>query len=134
MHRGAYHSSNPDKARLPGVNGEPPKRVEGSSVLVTFSASYWRGVAPAGEDYGWRLVCFTAGGDATSDDAKSLILDAERAADRAQAVDAVNVLGWVGGWVRARCRDAHFLLFRSTAGDMPRHVSRHATARPTRSG
>ena len=93
-HRGAYHSNDPDEeGRLPGVNGEPPKRINGSSVHITFSASYWRGLAPAGQDYGWRLVCFTADGEGTSDDAKSLVVEAERAADRAQAVDAVNVLG-----------------------------------------
>lgn len=66
-------------------------------MLVTFSASYWRGVAPAGEDYGWRLVCFSADHGGTSDDAQSMIVDAKRAADRAQAVDAVNMLGWVVG-------------------------------------
>lgn len=76
-------------------------RVEGSSVLVTFAVSYWRGVAPAGEDYGWRLVCFAAGGSgivggggsATMDEANALVVDAEKAADRAEAVDAVNALG-----------------------------------------
>lgn len=87
--RGPYNDSS-GEARLPGVNGEPPLRVEGSSVLVTFSASYWTGVATAGEDYGWRMVCFTA---EDSDDAKASVDLAERAADRAAAVDAVNVSG-----------------------------------------
>lgn len=67
-------------------------RVQGSSVLVTFSASYWRGVAPAGEDYGWRLVCFTTS-SGTIDDAKALVAEADKAADRAEAVDAFNVMG-----------------------------------------
>lgn len=67
-------------------------RVDGPSVLVTFSASYWTGVATAGEDYGWRLVCFTA---RDSDDAAASVTLAERAADRATAVDAVNVSGRV---------------------------------------
>lgn len=87
--RGPYNDS-PGEARLPGVNGEPPMRVEGSSVLVTFSASYWTGVATAGQDYGWRLVCFTA---KDSDDAKASVDLANKAADRAAAVDAVNVSG-----------------------------------------
>ncbi len=65
-------------------------RVEGSSVLVTFSASYWAGVAPPGEDYGWRMVCFTAG---DVDEARALVAQAEKAADRAAAVDAVNING-----------------------------------------
>ena len=47
--RGPYNDSH-GEARLPGVNGEPPTRVEGSSVLVTFSASYWTGVATAGQE------------------------------------------------------------------------------------
>lgn len=87
--RGPYNDS-PGEARLPGVNGEPPMRVEGSSVLVTFSASYWTGVATAGQDYGWRLVCFTA---KDSDDAKASVDLANKAADRAAVVDAVNVSG-----------------------------------------
>lgn len=78
------------EARLPGVDAEPPMRVEGSSVLVLFSASYWRGAAPAGEDYGWRLVCFTA---PTDEKAQALVTEAERAADRVEAVDAVNIFG-----------------------------------------
>lgn len=89
--RGPYNDDTSDEARLPGVNGEPPMRVEGPSVLVTFSASYWTGVAPAEKDYGWRLVCFTAN---DSDDAKALVAEAERAADRAEAVDAVNINGY----------------------------------------
>lgn len=89
---GPYCSDPSCEERLPGVNGEPPMRVKGSSVVVTFSASYWRGIAPAGEDYGWRLVCFTAGGG-TIDDAKALVAEAEKAADRAEAVDSFNVLG-----------------------------------------
>lgn len=68
-------------------------RVEGSSVLVTFSASYWTGIAPAGEDYGWRLVCFTSD---SSDHAKASVAEADRAADRAEAVDAVNFNGYKG--------------------------------------
>ena len=87
--RGPYNDRR-GEARLPGVNGEPPMRVEGSSVLVTFSASYWTGVATAGEDYGWRLVCFSARDD---DDAKAAVELAEIAADRAAAVDAVNISG-----------------------------------------
>lgn len=90
--RGPYCNDPSCEERLPGVNGEPPMCIKGSSVLVTFAASYWRGVAPAGENYGWRLVCFTAGGG-TIDDAKSLVAEAEKAADRAEAVDAFNVLG-----------------------------------------
>ncbi|CBJ48393.1 Chain A, Crystal Structure Of The Bard1 Ankyrin Repeat Domain And Its Functional Consequences pdb/3C5R/B Chain B, Crystal Structure Of The Bard1 Ankyrin Repeat Domain And Its Functional Consequences [Ectocarpus siliculosus] len=88
--RGPYNVDTSGEARLPGVDGERPMRVQGSSVLVTFSASYWTGVAPAGEDYGWRLVCFTADDD---DHAKALVSEAERAADRAEAVDAVNTHG-----------------------------------------
>lgn len=65
-------------------------RVDGPSVLVTFTASYWTGVAPAAQDYGWRLVCFAAN---DKDDAKALVAEAERAADRAEAVDAVNING-----------------------------------------
>eukprot|EP00903_Cladosiphon_okamuranus_P008728 g8360.t1 len=87
--RGPYNYGS-SEAHLPGVNGEPPMRVEGSSLLITFSASYWTGVATAGEDYGWRLVCFTA---KDSDDAKASVDLAESAADRAAAVDAVNVSG-----------------------------------------
>ncbi|CAM9625890.1 unnamed protein product [Ectocarpus fasciculatus] len=88
--RGPYNGDTSGEARLPGVDGERPMRMQGSSVLVTFSASYWTGVAPAGEDYGWRLVCFTADDD---DHAKALVAAAERAADRAEAVDAVNTHG-----------------------------------------
>ncbi|CAN0543532.1 unnamed protein product, partial [Ectocarpus sp. 12 AP-2014] len=88
--RGPYNGDTSGEAHLPGVDGERPMRVQGSSVLVTFSASYWTGVAPAGEDYGWRLVCFPADDD---DQAKALVSDAERAADRAEAVDAVNTHG-----------------------------------------
>lgn len=92
--RGPYKQNDGDasteEARLPGVNGEPPMRVEGPSVLVTFTASYWTGVAPAAQDYGWRLVCFAAN---DSDDAKALVVEAEKAADRAEAVDAVNING-----------------------------------------
>lgn len=88
--RGPYNGDTSGEARLPGVDGERPMRVQGSSVLVTFSASYWTGVAPAGEDYGWRLVCFAADDD---DHAKALVSEAERAADRAEAVDAVNTHG-----------------------------------------
>ncbi|CAM9855573.1 unnamed protein product, partial [Hapterophycus canaliculatus] len=91
--RGPYNEDLSGEARLPGVNGEPPMRVEGSSMLVTFSASYWTGVAPAGEDYGWRLVCFSA---KSSEDAKALVQEAHRAADRAEAVDAVNFNGETG--------------------------------------
>lgn len=87
--RGPYNDGS-GEAHLPGVNGEPPMRVEGSSVLVTFSVSYWTGVATAGEDYGWRLVCFAA---RNSDDAKASVDLAERAADRAAVVDAVNISG-----------------------------------------
>lgn len=65
--------------------------MEGSSVLVTFSASYWPGLSPAGEDYGWRLVCYTA--DGRGHDAAALVADSERAADRSKAVDAFNALG-----------------------------------------
>lgn len=71
-------------------------RIEGSSVLITFAASYWRGVAPAGEDYGWRLVCFIPPSDGSvecDDEANVIVIEAERAADRAEAVDAVNKLG-----------------------------------------
>ncbi|CAN0353572.1 unnamed protein product, partial [Ectocarpus sp. 12 AP-2014] len=88
--RGPYNGDTSGEARLPGVDGERPMRVQGSSVLVTFSASYWTGVAPAGEDHGWRLVCFPADDD---DQAKALVSEAERAADRAEAVDAVNTHG-----------------------------------------
>eukprot|EP00752_Nemacystus_decipiens_P006514 g5866.t1 len=87
--RGPYNDS-PGEAHLPGVNGEPPMRVEGSSVLVMFSASYWAGGSTAGQDYGWRLVCFTAKDD---DDAKASVDLAKKAADRAAAVDAVNDCG-----------------------------------------
>lgn len=62
-------------------------------MLVTFSASYWTGIAPAGEDYGWRLVCFAAD---SSDHAKASVTEAYRAADRAEAVDAVNFHGCEG--------------------------------------
>lgn len=116
-------------------------------MLITFSASYWRGPAPAGEDFGWRCVCFTAttasadntaaaavavalGADArgvvesednstetingdsnesknddmnkninndknseVDDDGSRIVAEAARAADRAEAVDAINVLG-----------------------------------------
>lgn len=67
-------------------------RVDGSSILVTFSASYWQGVAIAGEDYGWRLVCFTVDSGKV-EDAQTLIAESGRAADHEEAVDAVNVLG-----------------------------------------
>lgn len=79
------------------MNGEPPLRVDGPNILITFTASYWRGVAPAGEDYGWRLVCFNtpSGGIASDDEAKDTVIEAQRAADRAEAVDAVNGLGCV---------------------------------------
>lgn len=90
--RGPYFKDSDGEARLPGVNGETPMLVEGSSVLVTFSASYWGGVGPAGEDYGWRLVCFTTDGG-TSNEAEALVGETKRAADRAEAVDAVNILG-----------------------------------------
>ncbi|CAN0013863.1 unnamed protein product [Scytosiphon promiscuus] len=88
--RGPYSDDTSGEGRLPGVNGEPPMRVEGSSVLVTFSASYWTGIAPAGEDYGWRLACFAAD---SSDHAKASVVEAGKAADRAEAVDAVNFNG-----------------------------------------
>lgn len=82
--------------RLPGVDGEPPMRVDGCSVLITFAASYWRGVAPAGEDYGWRLVCFAppCPGASGDEEANAMVVEAGRAADRAEAVDAVNGLGY----------------------------------------
>lgn len=112
-------------------------------MLITFSASYWRGAAPAGEDFGWRCVCFMAtrastditaaaalGADArgvvvskddsaetnngdnsdsknghinennnndknneANDGGSRIVAEAERAADRAEAVDAISVLG-----------------------------------------
>lgn len=92
VYRGPYCSDSPGETRLPGVDGEPPMRVDGSSILVTFSASYWRGVATAGEDYGWRLICFTVDSGKV-EDAQALIAEAGRAADREEAVEAVNVLG-----------------------------------------
>lgn len=103
-------TSGDGETLLPGVKGQPPLRVDGSSVLVIFSASYWRGVAAAGEDYGWRFVCFTSpsdadatrrndGDDGEMDDvagdagASAVVEAAEKAADRAEAVDAMNAFG-----------------------------------------
>ncbi|CAN0191966.1 unnamed protein product [Ascophyllum nodosum] len=91
--RGPYSRDPSEEARLPGVNGEPPLRVKGSFV-VTFSASHWRGVVMAGEDYGWRLVSFTTDGG-TLEDARKCTSEAEMAAEREEVVDTFNSIGYL---------------------------------------
>ncbi|CAN0351530.1 unnamed protein product, partial [Discosporangium mesarthrocarpum] len=97
--RGPY--SKVAGTRLPGVGGRPPHHVCGDTVVITFSANHWKGMAPAGEDHGWRLVCFVGeAGDREGEEGEGgegpgarLVEEATRAADRAEAVDARNALG-----------------------------------------